>query len=60
MPVPNAPSILPDMEPIPVSARSLYYQPHSTYAYNGMNPTPLPYSYDMSSQNTASVSGRPL
>jgi hypothetical protein len=59
MPVPNA-----SLEPIPVSASSLYYQPTpyptSTYAYNGMNPTPLPYSYGMSSQNSASVSGRPL
>lgn len=67
IPVPNASSILDgsDMAASAVSASSLYQEPttYSPFIYDGMNgaaPSPLPYSYDTSSQNNSNVIGRPL
>lgn len=60
MPVPSVSSFLTsnNLEPIPVSARSLY---HPTSGMNGVAPAlpSLPYSYDTSSQRNPSI-GRPL
>lgn len=64
VPLPSASSFLTgsNMEPIPVSAHSLYYHPTPSYNNDGMDsvaPPPLSYSYDTPSQRNPSI-GRPL